>query len=51
MAFAFGADLGVDDVGVVLELDGAGRALEFASAASGALGSDDLVGHWFSPAD
>jgi hypothetical protein len=45
MAFAFGADLGIDDVDIVLEFYRAGRALEFAGAARGALGRDDLEGH------
>jgi len=45
LTLAFGALLGVNDIGLVLERDRGIRAFEFASTADGALGSDDLVGH------
>lgn len=45
LTFAFGALLGVDHIGLVLERDRRVGAFEFASTADGALGSDDLVGH------
>ncbi len=49
IVLAFRALLGVDNVGLVFERDRSIRAFEFASAANGALRSDDLISHGSAP--
>ncbi len=46
---AFGAGFSINDVGLVLERNRRRGAFKFASAANGALGSDDLIGHGSDP--
>src|SRR4051794_1879105 len=45
LAFAFGAQRGVDDIGALLEADRFVRAFRFAGAANSAVVLDDLESH------